>query len=335
MGRRCSPRSSAPIACSSPGSHAKSPSLDLRALKDLWTVGGGLTGRRLANALAQGVDNVVVGRWLGAEALGLYGRAYQLTSVPIAVLGSSLGAVLLPVMSRVQDERARLAGAYRRSAAVLALMSLPAAAAVVVLAPELVALLLGSAWHGAVVPLQVLAPGIFFRLSFQIPDAIAAATGAIYPSAWRQAFYAAAVLAGAVLGQHWGLFGVAAGVLAAQTLHFVVTAQLGLRLTSLSWREFAGAHRHGILLGALIATELVLVAAPLRELGASPASILAVAAGVLSATALVVIRVRGGMLIGADGVWLLRNLTGRLPHRFGALRQLLGLPDTAAAEARW
>jgi len=75
----------------------------------------------------------------------------------------------------------------------------------------LVAFLLGPAWHGAVVPLQILAPGIFLRLSFQVPDAIAAATGAVYPSAWRQGLYAAAVLVGAVTGQHWGLPGVAAG----------------------------------------------------------------------------------------------------------------------------
>jgi len=315
--------------------HAKSPSFDLDALKAIWTVGGGLTGRKLANALAQGLDNIVVGRWLGAEALGLYGRAYQLTSIPAAVLGRSLDVVLLPVMSRVQDQQTRLAGAYRRSAAVLALLSLPAAAAVVVLAPELVAFLLGPAWHGAVVPLQILAPGIFLRLSFQVPDAIAAATGAVYPSAWRQGLYAAAVLVGAVTGQHWGLPGVAAGVLAAQTLHFVVTAQLGLRLTSLRPRDFAGAHRHGVLLGALVAAELVLVAAPLRDLGAPPASILGVAAGVLAATALVVIRLRGGVLIGADGVWLLRQLTGRLPRRLVSLRALLGLREPAAAEARW
>jgi O-antigen/teichoic acid export membrane protein len=205
--------------------------LDRVALWQILVFSGGLTLRRFGHHLAQGLDNIVVGRWLGAEALGLYGRAYQLISLLPATLGKAMGAVMFPVLSRVQDDRARLAAAYRRSTAVLALLTIPAAAGLIVLAPELIMVMLGGDWLGVIVPLQILAPGIFFRLIFQLSDALGMAAGTVYAVAWRQGAHAAAVLAGALIGQRWGLPGVACGVLVAQVITYALVTQLALRLT--------------------------------------------------------------------------------------------------------
>jgi PST family polysaccharide transporter len=308
--------------------HQKTGGFDRAALRELVTFSGGLTVKHLGQALAQSLDNVVVGRWLGAEALGLYGRAYQLISMPPAVLGNAIIAVLFPVMARVQHDRARLAAAYRRGTAVLGLLTFPIIAAVLVLAPELVLALLGPAWLGVIVPFQILAPGVFLRMVFQVSDALATATGAVYAIAWRQGVFAAAVLAGAVVGQHWGLPGVAAGVLAAQLLYLGLTTQLSLGLTSLALYGFAAALARGVLLGALVGVELLLLAVILRQLEAPPALTLGLAAILASLTGLASIRLR---LIGPDGLWLLEGLADRLPPQLAALPRLLGLSRPAAA----
>ena len=210
----------------------------------------------------------------------------------------------------------------------LALLTIPAAAAVIVLAPELIMVMLGRDWLGVIVPLQILAPGIFFRLIFQLSDSIGVAAGTVYAVAWRQGAHAAAVLAGALIGQNWGLPGVAGGVLAAQTLTYVLVTQLCLRLTSLSFKAWAAAHVRGLVLGALTGMGLWLLVAGLRSLDASPALILGAAVVVSSVVALAGIRLR---LIGPDGLWLLQSLAGRLPRRFAALPRWLGLRDPAAA----
>jgi PST family polysaccharide transporter len=308
--------------------HRKTGGFDPAALRELVAFSGGLTTKHLGQALAQSLDNVVVGRWLGAEALGLYGRAYQLISMPPAVLGNAIIAVLFPVMARVQHDQARLAAAYRRGTSVLALLTLPIVAAVLVLAPELVLALLGPAWVGVIVPLQILAPGVFLRMVFQVSDSLATATGAVYATAWRQGVFAAAVLTGAVVGQRWDLPGVAAGVLAAQLLYFGLTTQLSLRLTSLAARGFAAALARGILLGALVGLELLLLATVLRQFEAPPALTLGLAAIILAVTGVALIRLR---LIGPDGLWLLEGLADRLPPRLAVLPRLLGLSRPAAA----
>ncbi|MGH6897898.1 MAG: lipopolysaccharide biosynthesis protein [Geminicoccaceae bacterium] len=308
--------------------HPKTGPLDPAALWHILVFSGGLTLRRFGHQLSQGLDNIVVGRWLGAEALGLYGRAYQLVSMPSATLGKAMGAVMFPVLSRVQEDRARLAAAYRRSTAVIALLAIPAAAAVIVLAPELITVLLGEAWLGVIVPLQILAPGIFLRLIFQLSDALGVAAGTVYAVAWRQGAFAAAVLAGALIGQHWGLPGVAFGVLAAQTFTYLLVAQLSLRLTSLTLGELAAAHGRGLVLGALAGVILWLLVTILRNVGVAPAITLGGAVALLAAAALATIRLR---LIGSDGLWLLESMAGRLPRRFALLPRLLGLRDPAAA----
>ena len=308
--------------------HPKVGPPDRAALWHLLVFSGGLTLRRFGHQLAQGLDNIVVGRWLGAEALGLYGRAYQLISLPPATIGKAMGAVMFPVLSRVQNDRPRLAAAYRRSTAVLAVLTIPPAAAVIVLAPELIMVMLGQDWLGVIVPLQILAPGIFFRLIFQLSDALGMAAGTVYAVAWRQGAHAAAVLAGALIGQHWGLPGVAGGVLAAQFVTYALVTQLCLRLTSLSVKTWAAAHGRGLVLGALAGGVLWLLVASLRSLGAPPAVTLGTGLMVCSVVAIAVIRLR---LIGPDGLWLLHSLAGRLPRRFAALPRLLGLRDPAAA----
>jgi hypothetical protein len=136
------------------------------------------------------------------------------------------------------------------------------------------------------------------------------------------------MLAGALIGQYWDLSGVATGVLAAQLLYFLLTTQLSLGLASLAVRAFAAALARGIVLGALIGVELLLLAAILRHFAAPPAVILAFAAILASSSGLALIRLR---LIGADGLWLLEGLADRLPPRFAALPRLLGLSRPAAA----
>ena len=75
---------------------------DRRALAELTYFSGGFTIGRIANYLATQGDNLVTGRWLGAAALGVYGRAYQLMAVPSMLFGDVLDNVLFPSLARLQ-----------------------------------------------------------------------------------------------------------------------------------------------------------------------------------------------------------------------------------------
>jgi O-antigen/teichoic acid export membrane protein len=108
--------------------HSVRPGLNLRATKDLLSFGFGHSLAQVALVLSQQGDNMVVGRWLGSAALGVYGRAYNLMVMPATAFGKIVNRVLFPVMAHVQDERSRLAAAYERALAVVAVAPLPVGA---------------------------------------------------------------------------------------------------------------------------------------------------------------------------------------------------------------
>ena len=58
----------------------------------------------LANKVANQGDNVMVGRILGEQALGFYGRAYQLFALPAQVIGEAFHSVYFPAIASIQND---------------------------------------------------------------------------------------------------------------------------------------------------------------------------------------------------------------------------------------
>lgn len=281
---------------------------DRRAFAELMYFGTGFTAAKIANYIALQGDNVVVGRWLGAGALGLYGRAYELMAAPVQLLGEALDRVLFPAMARIQSDRERLASGFRRGVALIALVMLPTSGVLFVLAPELIDVVLGAQWTGVVVPFQILALGMFLRTSYRISDALVRATGAVYRRAWRQAVYATLVLGGAWFGRHWGIEGVACGVLAALLVNFYLMAQLSLRLLGLTWRGFWKLHRPAAVVALVVGSAAAGLAALLRHAHAAPALLLVTTLGGTVIVALLAVWVRPQVFLGPDGRWFVGAL---------------------------
>lgn len=293
--------------------HPKRPMLERRAIGELLYFGGGHTLARICNYFASQADKLVVGRWLGAESLGLYSLSSQLMTAPAVIFGQILDRVLFPTMALVQQEPARLARAYRSGVAACALFALPTSVIVAIVAPELVLVLLGRGWEGAVVPLQFLALGMLFRTSYKLSDSSVRAIGAIYARAWRQAVYAVAVVVGALIGQRWGVGGVALGVVAALMTNFLLMAQLSLRLTGLRWSEFIVAHLPGLALAGVIGASVWVLADRLRELQVSSLALLAEMVLLAAAEGLLLCWLLPSLFLGRDGRSVLRVLATLAP----------------------
>lgn len=270
--------------------------------------GGGFTVAKIANQLAQEGDYLVVGRFLGPAPLGLYGRAYHLMSAPASGFATILDAVLFPAMARVQAEALRLAAAYRRSVALIALVILPASATFVLLAPEIVRVVLGPRWTDTIAPFQILAVGMLFRTSSKISDSLTRATGAVYRRAWRQALYATLVIGAAWVGKHWGIAGVAWGVLLALTVNFLLMAQLSIREAGMKWFNFWRAHCPALLITSVLSPIAWIVVTTCRDWGIAPLAVLSAGVGVVLAGALLLVFLSPSVFLGSDGEWMLETM---------------------------
>lgn len=222
-----------------------------KAFKELIFFGGGFTMAKIANYLATQGDNLIVGRMLGATALGIYGRAYQFMVMPAGLFGNALDRALFPAMAKVQDHQPSLAKAYLTGVSIIGLISIPCSFLIFLLAPEIVMVLLGSGWTEVVLPFQILACSLFFRMSYKMSDSLSRATGAVYRRAWRQVIYAVMVITGSYIGQFWGIYGVACGVAIALIGNFLFMAHLSLQLTNIKWFEMLKAHKQGVMSGII------------------------------------------------------------------------------------
>jgi O-antigen/teichoic acid export membrane protein len=304
--------------------HPMALRVDRGAARDLLWFGGGFTAARIGNYFGVQGDNLVVGRWLGAEALGVYGRAYQLMASPAMFLGQILDRVLFPAMAKVQDRAEGLHTAYRRSVALIAILILPGSLVLCLLGPEVVHVLLGPGWDAAVTPFRIFALGMLFRTSYKMSDSLARATGAVYRRAWRQWIYAGLVLFGAGVGTVWGLTGVTWCVLAAIGVNFLLMAHLSLGLADMTWGQFLAAHVPALRLTALLCAATWAVAWTLRGSGIGPMGVLSITVLAVGLVAVGLVRLLPGPLLGEEGLWMMRTLAGYLPRRVAHMVWLPG-----------
>lgn len=194
--------------------------------KQLVRFGFGQSFAKFFNGMAQQADNFVVARWLGAEFLGVYNRAYAMLMGPTALFGSALEQVLFPSLSSVQDESARLTNALVRSSTALAIVSLPLSVFLMAYAREIVYFLLGQQWDAVTGVFQILVFALYFRTCYKVNASVARSRGLIYRYAALQFIYVVLVFFGAWFGYHWGLNGVAVGVAGAVVLNYLTTLSL-------------------------------------------------------------------------------------------------------------
>jgi len=127
-----------------------------RSLTDLGGYGSRVFGARVLGWANSNMDNVLVGRYLGASALGAYALAYNIMYLPITRISVPLTGVFSPAYARMSDDPELLKRSALRSKELLALLLAPAFAICIVVAPDLVPVAFGEKWHAAVVPVQLL-----------------------------------------------------------------------------------------------------------------------------------------------------------------------------------
>jgi len=291
--------------------HARSLRLDRSATREILYFSGGFVPARMFSYAASEGDNFVVGKWMGAADLGIYGRSYQLMSMPAMFLGEVIDRILFPQMARYQGDSERLALTYSRGVALTASIMAPVAALGGVLAPEIVRVALGPGWDPAVGPFRILIAGLLFRTGYKIADSLARATGTVYARMWRQGIFAGLVVGGALAGTTWGVEGVASGIVAALAANYALMAWLSLSTTKLAWSRFAALHVRGLAVAAACGLLALLVARPIREAQLPSLVVLVTAVAVPCALYLLAAWRLPPQVMGPEGVWLLEKLTGR------------------------
>jgi O-antigen/teichoic acid export membrane protein len=117
-----------------------------------------LAGSQFLTFVQRNADYVLIGRFLGADALGIYTIAYRLMMYPVQSISFVVSRALFPVYARIQDDNKRFSAAYARTVGAIATLTFPVMIGVMVLSTPFVLTLLGERWLPVGGLLFILAP---------------------------------------------------------------------------------------------------------------------------------------------------------------------------------
>lgn len=137
--------------------HAYRPRWALTHVRELLGFSKWMFVVNIVNFVKVRYADFVVGRISGPGPLGLYSVGAEIASLPTSDLVGPINRAVFPGYSLMGDDVARLRAAYLSVTGVVALIALPAGAAIAAMAPILVPLLLGPNWVGSVPVIQIMA----------------------------------------------------------------------------------------------------------------------------------------------------------------------------------
>lgn len=126
------------------------------SFKEMWTFGSKLLASGLIDTAWKEVYQVVIGKCYSPATLGLYTRAKQFADLCSSNLTSVVQRVSYPVLSSIQDDRARLKGAYQRVIKTTMLPTFVLMLGMAACAKPMIYVLIGEQWLECIPMLQII-----------------------------------------------------------------------------------------------------------------------------------------------------------------------------------
>ncbi|MDU0369157.1 lipopolysaccharide biosynthesis protein [Hymenobacter endophyticus] len=253
--------------------HDIRPLFEWETYRPLVAYGSRMSAISFLEFVTGSLDTLLIGRLLGAAALGIYSRGWMLIGLPVYLLTTSVSKVVFPSFSQVQADRPRLRAVYLSSITLVGALVIPICAGAAVAAPEIVRVMLGPDWLAAVPILRVVCAAFALSMVTMFAGVVCDATATLTPKLWLNLLYVV-LLTGLFMGlSRYGLLGVAGAVVAGEVLRTVLYLGLMRRVLQVSATDVLSTYVPGLLAGVLVAAGI----AGVRELlppGSVPAAAL-------------------------------------------------------------
>lgn len=272
-------------------------------MRQLLGFGSAVFGTNVVITIYRRADDVLIGKFLGASALGVYSVGYRLLLVMTDILTGTIFQVALPTFSRLQGDTERLKRAFYRATEASSLLAFPVFAASFVLAPELIVTLFGAKWSASVPVFRALCLVGLLHSVMYFNSTVLLALGRARVRFWLFFLHAIVNVAGFAVAVNHGVTAVAISYACSTWLLMPLDLHVLRRALPFSWAAYGrnlapSVIGSGTLVAAAVASKLAL-----RGLPASLTLVVAGLAGV-AGYLLAVSRVRPGVL--TDVVALLR-----------------------------
>lgn len=273
------------------------------AARELFRFGGWVFLRNFFRYLADNADRFFISRYLGAQQLGYYSKAFDLMRLPQRRITRALNSVMFAAFARVQDQPEKVRAGFQKAVLAVSLASYPLLTGMMVIAPEFVDFVFGEKWRPMTLPLQIMCISGVLRSIDPFLNSVVTATGYVRNSTFRRLVEFVLLAIAVYFGVNYGIVGVSIAVVIVSIIVMILMVNLLKHMGVVGWREYLGPQMPAF------CGSLVMAAAMLgcRHLGVSLLG--------LPPVITLFIMMCAGAIVYIGGLWLVR------PKRVVALWQ--------------
>jgi PST family polysaccharide transporter len=272
--------------------------------------GGTITLNGLVVYVAYNLEKVLLGRFWGAETVGIYGRAYQLINIPTDNLNSAVGEVAFSVLARVQKDADRLRSYFLKGYSLVLALTVPATIACALFGEDLISVLLGPKWKAAVPIFRLLSPTILMFAMMNPFSWLLFSMGWVNRSLKIALVIAPLTISAYLIGLPYGPRGVAFAYSTAMCIWLVPHILWCIRGTNISFGDILGVVKRPVI-SALVAAAVAFGVQFQFGQALQPLLRLVIGCGILlSVYTLMLLYVMGQKVFYVD---LVRGLANRTP----------------------
>ncbi|MEI7035755.1 lipopolysaccharide biosynthesis protein [Fulvimonas yonginensis] len=162
------------------------------------------------NFANRNADNILIGRFVSDVALGFYSQAYRLLLMPVQQINAPISSVVVPALSRLQDQPERFARFYYRALGGMTFLGMPVICFLLADAHAVILVMLGHRWLPVVPLFQTLGVAAFMGTFNVAPGWVYSALGQTARRLRQQLFSCPVTVGAFFAGLPWGAMGVAA-----------------------------------------------------------------------------------------------------------------------------
>jgi PST family polysaccharide transporter len=228
---------------------------DWSIVRRVFSYGGHIMGLGFISVVLSDIDYIIVGRRLGATALGFYSVGFRLPQLAVLGICYSVSASMFPVLTKIRDDHEAMAQAVAKSLRMLVLLTVPIGVGIALTSRDFVSTFYGDRWGptGQVMPLIALY-AVVFSMTYVVGDVYKAVGRPGILTAMAGARLPIAIVTLVAVVSH-GIVWVAGAQLAIITTNLLLQIFIAHRVLHLSMKVFVHATRSALIAGlAMVST---------------------------------------------------------------------------------
>lgn len=117
-----------------------------KSFDSMFFMGRNIAGGSILTYWSRNADNLLIGRMISGEALGLYSKAYSIMLLPLNNISRVISKVMFPSFSLIQEDKKQIKSLYLKTIKLIAFITFPLMAGLSILSKSFVLATFGKDW---------------------------------------------------------------------------------------------------------------------------------------------------------------------------------------------